>query len=134
MTVSKIASEIYQAAKIVSKGEWNWRLEWSKAMKQAYAQVINKVKEEVMAIVNVCKKDIAEEIARNLGGNVWAKAGRVRVYVYKNYIAVNDDGIDVTGLGRNQYEEMMAAAKSAAAKYQQPLYQIYRGYKRMLPA
>lgn len=40
MTVSKIASKIYQAAKAVCKGVWEWRSEWSKAMKQAWRKVM----------------------------------------------------------------------------------------------
>ena len=40
MTVSAIASQIYQAAKSAAKGVWNWRIEWSKAMKQAWIKVM----------------------------------------------------------------------------------------------
>lgn len=41
MTVSKIASQIYQTAKAAAEGVWNWRLEWSKAMKQAWREVMS---------------------------------------------------------------------------------------------
>jgi hypothetical protein len=44
MTVSAIASSIYQAAKSAGKGVWNWRMEWSKAMKQAWRKVMNTIK------------------------------------------------------------------------------------------
>ena len=40
MTVSEIASKIYQAAKAAAKGIWNWRMEWSMAMKQAWREVM----------------------------------------------------------------------------------------------
>ena len=42
MTVSKIASQIYQAAKTAAGGEWVWRAEWSKAMKMAWRKVMAK--------------------------------------------------------------------------------------------
>ena len=41
MIVSKIASRIYQTAKSAAKGAWNWRLEWSMAMKKAWREVMN---------------------------------------------------------------------------------------------
>lgn len=41
MTVSKIASDIYQTAKAASAGSWEWRLEWSKAMKQAWSKIMS---------------------------------------------------------------------------------------------
>ena len=40
MTISAIASRIYQTAKKAAKGVWNWRLEWSRAMKQAWRRVM----------------------------------------------------------------------------------------------
>jgi len=40
MTVSKIASQIYKTAKAAAEGVWNWRLEWAKAMKQAWRKVM----------------------------------------------------------------------------------------------
>jgi DNA topoisomerase VI subunit B len=44
MTVSAIASDIYQNAKLNNyKGEWDWRAEWSKAMKQAHRKVAQKI-------------------------------------------------------------------------------------------
>ena len=130
-TVSQIASVIYQAAKKAAAGAWDWKAEWKKAMKAACAQVINKVKETVvtMAVKATTLIEVAQEMASNLGGNVWAREGVTRVYVYKNYITIKDDGIDVTGLGRNQYEEMMAESKRAAAAYSLPLYQVYKGRK-----
>lgn len=42
MTVSKIASEIYQAAKKAARAAWNWRTEWSKAMKKAWRKIMAK--------------------------------------------------------------------------------------------
>lgn len=42
MTVSKIASRIYQAAKAKAKGVWSYRAEWSKAMKAAWRKVARK--------------------------------------------------------------------------------------------
>ena len=42
MTVSKIASGIYQAAKAAAKDVWNWRLEWSEAMKKAWRKIMKK--------------------------------------------------------------------------------------------
>lgn len=129
--VSAVASEIYQAAKKAAAGAWNWKAEWKKAMKAACAQAINKVKEAVvmMTVKATTLIEVAQEMASNLGGNVWAREGVTRVYVYKNYITIKDDGIDVTGLGRNQYEEMMAESKRAAAAYSLPLYQVYKGRK-----
>jgi hypothetical protein len=132
--VSQIASLNYQAAKKAATGAWNWKAEWRKAMKAACVQVINKVKEAVVMMAVVAKKattliEVAQEMASNLGGNVWAKEGITRVYVAKNYITIKDDGIDVTNLGRNQYEEMMAESRRAAAAYNLPLYQVYKGRK-----
>jgi len=43
MTVSETASTIYQAAKKAATGDWAWRLEWSKAMKQAVEQICMKI-------------------------------------------------------------------------------------------
>lgn len=45
MKVSKRASEIYQTAKASASGEWTWKLEWSRAMKQAWREMMNKEKE-----------------------------------------------------------------------------------------
>ena len=48
MTVSKLASEIYQAAKKAATGEWIWNSEWSKAMKQAWKEVISATVKETI--------------------------------------------------------------------------------------
>ncbi|GEM_PF-4309606 len=45
MTVSKIASKIYQAEKKAARGVWVWRMEWSKATKQAYGEIMKTVKD-----------------------------------------------------------------------------------------
>jgi hypothetical protein len=55
-TVSQIASEIYQAAKKAATGAWNWKTEWKNAMKAAWAQVINKVKEAVVIMSGLAEK------------------------------------------------------------------------------
>jgi hypothetical protein len=123
MTVSAIASGIYQAAKAACKGVWNWRLEWSKAMKQAWRKIMSTAK------AKAAPSEIAAEIAGILGGNVWENYDKCRVYVYKNFLAINEDGIDLTGLGRNHYDEMKAAAHEAARKHGLEVYEIYRGRK-----
>lgn len=50
MKVSQIASGIYQAKKAAAGKKWNWKKEWKDAMKAAWAQVINKVKEAVVML------------------------------------------------------------------------------------
>lgn len=74
-------------------------------------------------------EEITEEIAEALGGNVWAKYGKLRVYVYKNFLEVTDQGINISGLGRHQNEEMKEAAHAAASKHGLEVYEIYRGRK-----
>lgn len=54
--VSQIASSIYQAAKKAATGAWDWKAEWKKAMKEAWAQIINKVKEAVGIMIDITKK------------------------------------------------------------------------------
>lgn len=73
--------------------------------------------------------DVAEEIAGQLGGRIWENYGKCRVYVHKNFIAINEDGIDLSGLGRNDFEEMKEAAHKAAEKHGLEVYEIYRGRK-----
>lgn len=119
MTVSAIASSIYQAAKKAATAAWNWRLQWAKAMKEAWSLVMKKATNE----------EIAKEIAKEIGGNIWSNYGKIRVYVYKNWIAITDKGIDLSGLGRNDYEEMKNAAHKAAKKHGLEVYEIYRGRK-----
>lgn len=121
MTVSIVASKIYQAAKAECKGVWDWRTEWSKAMKQAWREVMTASKATV--------SEIAEEIAGTLGGSVWENYGKCRVYVHKNFLALNEGGIDLSGLGRNDFEEMKEAAHKAAKKHGLEVYEIYRGKK-----
>lgn len=79
--------------------------------------------------VKASPEQIAQEMAEELGGNVWANYGKVRVYVYKNFLAITDQGIDFSGLGRNDNEEMQAAAHAAAERHNLETYEIYRGRK-----
>lgn len=69
MTVAKIASKIYQAAKAACNGIWAWRLEWSKAMKQAWRQIMKKSeiskKEETSSIIKGVRM-VAEYQAQEL--------------------------------------------------------------------
>ena len=74
-------------------------------------------------------EEIATDIATDLGGRVWRGYGKVRVYVYKNWMGISSDGIDLSGLGRNQYEEMKDAAHKAAKENGLEVYEIYRGRK-----
>ena len=48
--VSKIASRIYQSAKAACKGCWDYRSQWSRAMKAAWKQILNTVKEAIMGL------------------------------------------------------------------------------------
>lgn len=43
MTVSVIASEIYKERKSFFHGSWNWREQWSKAMKEAVIRISRKI-------------------------------------------------------------------------------------------
>ena len=50
MTVSKIASKIYQAAKAAATGEWVWNMEWSKAMKKACMETKKAIKSNFVTL------------------------------------------------------------------------------------
>lgn len=76
-----------------------------------------------------CTKEIAAQVATELGGRIWEGYGKTRVYLYKNWMGISADGIDLSGLGRNHNEEMKAAAYKAAEENGLEVYEIYRGCK-----
>ena len=64
MTVSAIASQIYQAAKAAARDVWNWRLEWSEAMKKAWRKIMMEASPQQLAIRKGVK-DTAEHFKAN---------------------------------------------------------------------
>lgn len=74
-------------------------------------------------MVILAQKTIAAQAS--IVNAVKAQAG----FVYKNFLEVTDQGINISGLGRHQNEEMKEAAHAAASKHGLEVYEIYRGRK-----
>ena len=98
MTVSKIASKIYQAAKAVAKGVWEWRLEWSRAMKQAWRKVMNEKEKCTKEIWNTAASIHTrglgglQKIIQTVGKQINATTGQeVMDHLYQDFLSKKDN-------------------------------------------
>jgi hypothetical protein len=98
MTVSAIASGIYQAAKKAAKDVWEWRAEWSKAMKKARRKVMNKearcTKEIWNTAASIHTRGLAglQKIIQTVGRQINATTGQeVMDHLYQDFLAKKDN-------------------------------------------
>jgi hypothetical protein len=80
--LSQIASGIYQAAKKAATGAWDWKAEWKNAMKAAWEQVINKVKEAVVMLTakQVAVRKIVQDTINSIKPHLLCQTAPAEVY------------------------------------------------------